>query len=512
MNFRDYNQRQTALFPHSFDDLIPISHPVRVVDQVVEQLNIQGLIKTYKKEGNPSYHPKMLLKVMLYSYMTNIYSSRKIEQALRENINFMWLSSMTIVDHNTVNRFRSNKLQGTFKEIFKQVVLMLADEGLISLKQIYTDGTKIEAQAGKYTFVWGKSIATNKQKMLTQLEDLWNYAQSVAKDDDQNPEPPEFKEISKEVIEKTVEQIDAKLSGNEKASSKSKAKLRYIKQNFEKNLQKYEEQEAILGERNSYSKTDPDATFMRMKEDHMQNGQLKPGYNAQISTENQIIVNYTLHQNPTDTKTLKPHVENIKDTYGEDVFKELEEITADAGYGSEENYDYLEQQGLTAYVKYNTFDKEQDKNYQKKHKPFSKENLYYNQEEDYYVCPMGQKMHKTYQSTKPTEAGYKQQLSHYQAKNCEGCPLRGQCFKGKGNRSIERNHNLERHKQKIRELLTSERGLQKRKQRTADVEPVFAQLKHNHNFRRFSLKGIEKTELEFGLMALAHNLRKKIAA
>lgn len=512
MNFRDYNQRQTALFPHSFDDLIPISHPVRVVDQVVEQLNIQGLIKTYKKEGNPSYHPKMLLKVMLYSYMTNIYSSRKIEQALRENINFMWLSSMTIVDHNTVNRFRSNKLQDTFKEIFKQVVLMLADEGLISLKQIYTDGTKIEAQAGKYTFVWGKSIATNKQKMLTQLEDLWNYAQSVAKDDDQNPEPPEFKEISKEVIEKTVEQIDAKLSGNEKASSKSKAKLRYIKQNFEKNLQKYEEQEAILGERNSYSKTDPDATFMRMKEDHMQNGQLKPGYNAQISTENQIIVNYTLHQNPTDTKTLKPHVENIKDTYGEDVFKELEEITADAGYGSEENYDYLEQQGLTAYVKYNTFDKEQDKNYQKKHKPFSKENLYYNQEEDYYVCPMGQKMHKTYQSTKPTEAGYKQQLSHYQAKNCEGCPLRGQCFKGKGNRSIERNHNLERHKQKIRELLTSERGLQKRKQRTADVEPVFAQLKHNHNFRRFSLKGIEKTELEFGLMALAHNLRKKIAA
>jgi hypothetical protein len=125
---------------------------------------------------------------------------------------------------------------------------------------------------------------------------------------------------------------------------------------------------------------------------------------------------------------------------------------------------------------------------------------------------MGQKMYKTHQSKKTTEAGYTQYLSHYQAKNCEGCPLRGQCFKGKGNRSIERNHNLERHKQKIRELLTSEIGLQKRKQRTADVEPVFAQLKHNNNFRRFSLKGIEKTELEFGLMAIAHNLRKKIAA
>src|SRR5690606_11056474 len=135
----------------------------------------------------------------------------------------------------------------------KQVVLMLASEGFISLKQIYTDGTKIEAQANRYTFVWGNSIKTNKAKMLTQLEDLWSYAQSISNDDDPNPEPPEFKEISKEVIQKTVKQIDAKLSGNEKASSKSKAKLRYIKKNFESNLKKYEEQEAILGERDRKS-------------------------------------------------------------------------------------------------------------------------------------------------------------------------------------------------------------------------------------------------------------------
>jgi transposase len=512
MRFKDYNQNQTILLPYSFDDLIPEKHPVRVIDQVVDSLNIQPLLKAYSKEGNPGYHPKMLLKVMLYGYMTNIYSSRKIELALRENINFMWLSSMTIVDHNTINRFRSDKLKDSFKEIFKQVVLMLANEGLITLKNIYTDGTKIEAQAGRYTFVWGNSIKTNKAKMLTQLEELWKYAQSIDNDDEPNPEPTEFKEISKEVIQKTVAKIDAKLSGNDKASSKSKAKLRYIKNNFVANLEKYEQQEAILGERNSYSKTDTGATFMRMKEDHMQNGQLKPAYNTQISTENQIIVNYTLHQNPTDTKTLKPHLENFEQTYGKKTFNELQTVTADAGYGSEENYDTLQEKGITAYVKYNTFDKEQDKNYQKKHKTFSKENLYYNQEEDYYVCPMGQIMHKTHQSQKATEAGYKQNLSHYQAQNCQGCPIRSQCFKAKGNRSIERNHNLERHKQKTRELLLSEIGIQKRKQRSADVEPVFAQLKHNNGFRRFSLKGIKKVELEFGLMAIAHNLRKKIAA
>jgi hypothetical protein len=419
---------------------------------------------------------------------------------------------MTIVDHNTINRFRSDKLKDSFKEIFKQVVLMLANEGLITLKNIYTDGTKIEAQAGRYTFVWGNSIKTNKSKMLTQLEELWKYAQSIDNDDEPNPEPNQFKEISKEVIQKTVAQIDAKLSGNDKASSKAKAKLRYIKNNFVTNLEKYEQQEAILGNRNSYSKTDTEATFMRMKEDHMQNGQLKPAYNTQISTENQIIVHYTTHQNPTDTKTLKPHLADFEQTYGEEIFNELETITADAGYGSEENYDALEDKGITAYIKYNTFDKEQDKNYQKKHKTFSKENLYYNQEEDYYVCPIGQKMHKTHQSQKNTEAGYEQNLSHYQAQNCQGCPLRSQCFKAKGNRSIERNHNLERHKQKTRELLLSEIGIQKRKQRSADVEPVFAQLKHNNGFRRFTLKGIKKVDLEFGLMAIAHNLRKKIAA
>lgn len=512
MKFKHYNQQQTILLPYSFDDLIPEKHPVRIVDQVVESINIQPLLKAYSKEGNPGYHPKMLLKVMLYAYMTNIYSSRKIELALRENINFMWLTSMTIVDHNTINRFRSDKLKENFKEIFKQVVLMLASEGLVNLKQIYTDGTKIEAQAGRYTFVWGNSIKTNKAKMLTQLEELWNYAQSISNEDDPNPEPTEFKEISKEVIQKTVAKIDAKLSGNEKANSKAKAKLRYIKNNFTTNLEKYEKQEAILGERNSYSKTDTEATFMRMKEDHMLNGQLKPAYNTQISTQNQIIVHYTIHQNPTDYKTLKPHLENLEQTFGKKVFKKLKEITTDAGYGSEENYDYLEKKKLKAFVKYNTFEKEQDQNYQKKHKAFSKENLYYNEQEDFYVCPMGQKMLKTHENQKKTAAGYTQTLSHYQAKNCEGCSLRGQCFKAQGNRSIERNHNLERHKQRARELLLSEIGIQRRKQRSADVEPVFAQLKHNNGFRRFSLKGLQKVELEFGLMALGHNLRKKIAA
>lgn len=515
MGFRHYNQNQLVLFPYTFDDLIAADHPVRIVNDVLEKVNVSSLINAYRKEGNPSYHPVMMLKVMVFAYMENIYSSRKIEKAMRENVLFMWLSNMNIADHNTIARFRSQKLQTSFKDIFMQVILLLSEEGLITLKQVYTDGTKIEAQANRYTFVWGKSIKTNKEKMLKQLEELWSYAQSVASDDDKDPEPPEFKEISKEKIQETVDSINQKLKGStiadKKSGTKAKAKLNYIKNNFEKHLEKYELQEEILQDRGSYSKTDPDATFMRMKEDHMKNGQLKPAYNAQISTENQYILNYTIHQTTNDTTTLASHLENFKAIYGEEIFSEIETLTADAGYGSEENYELLEELEIEAFVKYNTFDKEQDQHYQNKHKTFSKEHLHYNSEMDFYVCPMGQRMEKTYESTTKTKNGFAQKLSHYRAKNCDGCPLKSVCHKSKDNRVVERNHNLERHKELARKRLKSEEGIQKRKQRCYDVEPVFAHLKHNHYFKRFMLKSLPKVEIEFGLHALAHNLRKKVA-
>lgn len=241
------------------------------------------------------------------------------------------------------------------------------------------------------------------------------------------------------------------------------------------------------------------------------NGQFKPAYNTQISTENQFILHYTIHQQTTDTTTLPEHLEKFKETFGREVFENIKSITTDAGYGSEENYEYLEQNGIDAYVKYNTFDKEQDVNYQKKHKTFIKEHLYYNEEKDFCVCPMGQRMEKTHHSKRKTSTGFSQFISHYQAKNCNGCPLRSVCHNAQQNRSVERNHNLERQKQKARELLKSEEGIKKRKQKCYDVEAVFAHLKHAHQFRRFTLKSIKKVEIEFGLHALAHNLRKKVA-
>ena len=509
-NFQAYNQQQNWLFPPSIEELIPQEHPVRIVNGIIEQLDLSLLIEEYSREGKPSYHPKMMLKVMVYAYMDNTYSSRKIERAMRENINFMWLAAQQVADHNTIARFRSKKLKTIFRDIFKQVVLLLAGEGLITLKEVFTDGTKIESLAGRYTFVWGNAIKTRKEKMVEQLEAMWEYAQSVADEEDRDPTPPDFKKIDKQKVERTARKIEKIISKNPNATGKAKAKLRYIQKNFPQNLDKYERQQEILAGRGSYSKTDPDATFMRMKDDHMQNGQLKPGYNVQVSSESQFVIHYTLHQTTNDLGTLKPHLDSFEHLY--DFLPA--QLTADAGYGSEENYDYLEEKDIETYVKYNTFDKEQGilkSKRKKKNEDFHRDSLHYNQEKDRYTCPMGQPMEKMGERKRRTKSGYLLTSSLYRAQNCQGCPLRGTCFKGKGNRTVERNHALERHKEKVRENLLSEIGKLKRRQRTADVEPVFAHIKSNRNFKRFTHIGIEKAELEFGLHALAHNLRKKSA-
>lgn len=244
---------------------------------------------------------------------------------------------------------------------------------------------------------------------------------------------------------------------------------------------------------------------MRMKEDHMKNGQLKPGYNLQISSNNQYIVNYSLHQNPTDTKTLAPHLESYKKLYK----KYPETVVADAGYGSEENYDLLEKRNITGFIKYNSFDKEQSKNYFKEN--YKSEYFTHDKETDTLFCPVGKPLHPIKNNTRKSSNNYLQKYTTYKAINCDGCQLRDRCFKAKGNRKVEINHTLQYYKNKVSELLKSETGVYHRKKRAYDVEPVFANIKHNKKFKRFNLRGIKKVEIEAGLIALAHNFKKMAA-
>lgn len=499
--FKPYDTDQLTLLPYKLDELIPEGHPVRIVKQVVDQVDVKPINRKYKGGGASSFHPRLMLGLLIYGYLTNTYSSRKLEEQAQQNVNFMWLLGMKKPDHNTINRFRSEKLSGVLKQIFSQIVLLLAEEGIVSLKEaMFTDGTKIESVANRYTFVWGRSIKTNKERIKTQLDELWKYAQGVAAEELKDTAPLTFEEIDPEKVKQTIERIDAALDDKEEVSQKVRQKIGYAKKHWPENLQRYSEQEKLLAGRNSCSKTDPDATFMQMKEDHMRNGQLKPAYNLQISTQEQFILNYSLHQTSTDYQTLPVHVEQY-----ETLYKQLPvAIVADAGYGSDENYGLLQHKGIEAYIKYNTFDKEQKEGI----KPFSNDSLHYQEQENCLICPMGQKMQHIGDGQRVTTSGYVQLISRYQAQNCNGCPMRGVCHDGQGNRIAEVNHSLRKHKQQAKARLNTEQGIKYRKQRPADVEPVFAQLKQNHGFRRFFLKGLSKTEIEIGLLSIAHNLRK----
>ena len=497
------HQSQLSLLPPSHDDFVPQNHPVRIVNSIVNQIDISFIEVTYKGGGTSSYHPRALLKILIYAYLRNLYSSRKIEQALGENIHFMWLSGNIRPDHNTIANFRSGKLKGKFKKIFNQVLLLLAQQQVLNIKDIYVDGTKIEANANRYTFVWGKSMANSRERIEKQLKELWRYVETVYAEEGQRPNGPDnFDAIDPEEVAKTIDQINKALKCK-KTDSKVKQKLNYAKRNWPGNIAKYNSQQEQMGGRNSMSKTGPDATFMRMKEDHIQNGQLKPSYNLQACSNNQFITNYTLAQTTTDTTTLIGHLEEYKESFGHAP----DTVTADAGYGSEENYTYLEGENREAFVKYNYFHKEQ-RQAKKQPNPFHPEQLHYNLEKDCYYCPMGQQMANIGSYKKKTKNGYLQTYTRYQASNCSGCPLRVCCFKAKGNRIIERNHTLIRLKAKAKEKLLSPEGVKHRKQRCWDIEAIFGNIKHNMNFKRFMLRGIDKVETETGLIAMAHNLNK----
>jgi len=306
--------------------------------------------------------------------------------------------------------------------------------------------------------------------------------------------------------------LKAALAEQPAGQTKEEKKARREKQKQVKTLEKHAEKLAgydnhlqILGDRNSYSKTDPWATFMRMKEDAMNNGQTKPGYNLQIGTENQFITDFALFTNPAGTLTFIPFISSFLNRYN----RLPKAGVADSGYGSEENYRFMEENQVDASVKYNWFHKEQKRTF--KNNPFLVDNLYYNAKDHYYVCPMGQHMTLVGKTHGKTANGYITESNRYRAKRCEGCPLRSQCFKAKGNRTIEVNHRLVEYKRKAKEGLNSEEGLVHRSKRPIEPEAVFGQMKYNMAYRRFRHIGIDKVTMDFTFFAIAFNIKKMCA-
>jgi transposase len=437
---------------------------------------------------------------LFYSYFNNVYSCRNIAQLLEENIYFMWLSGNSTPDFRTINNFRGKRLQGKIQKLFSDIVLLMSELGYVSLDKQFIDGTKIESAANKYTFVWKKSIEKHKVKLEEKITSVLTDIENSIQSDKKELKNQEIEnKIDKELLKAKLQELNKQRAVLNKQQQKE---LKKVAEEHLPRLEKYEQQLETLGTRNSYSKTDTDATFMRLKEDHMKNGQLKPAYNIQISTENQIVTNFSIHQNPGDTSTLISHLEQFHSLYK----KHSATTIADAGYGSEQNYEYLESIESEAYVKYNYFYKEQKRSFKKD--IFRQDNLFYNADKDFFICPMGQQMHRFKTGKRVSDLGYESQITYYKAINCNGCPMRGQCHKGKDDRVIEVNFRLKELKQKVRERLLSEEGEILYKQRAIEPESVFGQIKSNRKYNRFRMYGMPKNEIDLGIVFIAHNLKK----
>ena len=505
--FKHYCMEQQILLPPSLDELLPENHIARVINRVVNRIDTSKLQEQYTGGGASSYHPLMMLKILILAYTQKLYSCRKIAKALRENIAFMWIAGGNKPDFRTLNRFRSGPLKETLEELFASLTEFLLEEGYVSLENYFLDGTKIEANAGKYTWVWKRATDKFKLRLSKEIRDLMDHIDEINEEEDRIygdrdlDDPPEGSKPLPELIDEAARIINERLKKLPENKDLKKIKKK-IEEDYRPRSEKYEEQGELFNGRNSYSKTDTDATFMRMKEDAMKNGQLKPGYNVQIGTENQFILAYSIHPSPNDLPTFKEHMEKVKNTLN----RLPKRVIADSGYGSEENYNYCDENQVEKYIKFSMFHREQKRKYQKD--PYNKDNWPYNAEEDTFLCPQGKTFVHVNNKQNRSSSGYVSTEKVYKGPGCRGCPQKADCAKGSGDRGIGIREKWEMHKTEVREVLMSEEGLKMRSLRPIEPESVFGQIKQNMEFRRFHLRGNAKVQTEWGLISMAHNIRK----
>ena len=514
--FKPYVQNQLSLMPARLDELIPADHLVRVINQAIEQLNLEPLMKQYKGGGTSSFHPVMMLKVVVYGYCEKVYSSRRIAKALRENVNFMWLSGNNRPDFRTINHFRSSRMKGVIDQVFGEVLEYLIEQGYVQMEHYFVDGTKIEANANKHKVVWEKRnrryterLQKKIQKLLAEIEAV-NAAENAEygdKDLEEMGSSGSGGGMDAERLAEKMAELNQRLA-EQPENKELKRAVKTIQKDYLPRMQKYEEQERKLAGRSSYSKTDEDASCMRMKEDRgAEKPWPKPAYNVQLGTEDQFIVGFSIHQRAGDPGCLIPHLEQVRARQG----RLPKNIIADAAYGSEENYDYTERNQLGNYLKYNTFHQEQQKHRKPellRKKLFQAENFPYDAEKDEFICPDQKRL--TYRRTLHVKSdnGYVAERREYECAECANCPIRAECTKAKGNRRIRISFRLQRFRVQARENLLSPEGQVLRKKRSVEVETVFGHSKHNMGLRRFMLRGKEKVHTELGVHCIAHDMKK----
>ena len=537
---------------------LPDDDPVYTLKKVMEDLDFSGLLACYSDKGRNGYNPIMLYAVVTYANMRGVRAVDRIVELCQRDLAFILLTKGQKPKRDAFYDFKGKKLTGeVLDELNYQFLRRLEKEGLITLKQLYIDGTKIEANANRYTFVWRGTLNYHLAGLLDTIDALYQRYNTLlseyeygARYDLGNAQMFIIEGMDKvrKVIEEnrkhkltkhkkisnhTAIEIDScspleilKLQQNlllivagegiafVNGKGQKKPEIQKLYEELEKcgsRLMEYKDCFEIMGkDRNSYSKTDLEATFMRMKEDHMLNGQLKPAYNVQVAVENYFIVHGYVSNDRTDYNTLIPVLEKHRKAFGE----ALEEVTADSGYCSEKNLLYLKEKGIASYIKLQDHEQRKTRAY--------KEDIgkYYNmkyevfEDEHYYICHDGRELRHIRTETKEQD-GYTQTYEVYGCADCSGCLHKERCLykynaeKDAGkNKVMKVNERWEGLKEETNANIQSEKGILNRQIRSIQTEGHFGDIKENEKFRRFNYRSAEKVYKEFMLYAIGRNINK----
>lgn len=483
------------LIDESFaEKVIPGNDSVRLLDQIVEEMDLRQLERAYDVRGRkPATAPSTMLKILLYANMEGIYSSRKIQSACQRDINFMWLlNGAEAPGYHEIARFRSTRLSQCAEELFIQLVKGLKEYGEIKYEHLFVDGTKIEANANKYSFVWKKSTTkyeTRNDKKLEEAVGTLSAKYGIVCN--------EADELEAKLMEKVKTPF---VYGRGHRKTELQRDIESLKELLKKRRKYTNYQETFKG-RNSFSKTDPDATFMHMKEDHMRNAQLKPGYNIQFGVEGEYITGVSVSSERSDQLTLIPFMEKLR-SHG----IEYGDVTADAGYESEENYSYFENTKTECYIKPQNYERSKTKKF--KNNMALRENMDYNSELDEYTCQAGKKIRAKYVGTQKTKSGYEREVTYYECDDCSQCPCKKKCTRAKGNRKLQVSKKFISQRAASLERITSSKGILLRMNRSIQSEGAFGVVKQDYGFRQFLLRGSKKVTTEILLLSMSYNINK----
>ena len=491
-------------------DCLNICDPVLAFDEIMEEIGIEQYLKPveYKALGRPGYSRVNMLKTILFGFMDSGYASlRELEDRCKVNIRYMYLIDYETPCYKAFGDFINNELRDSIEDIFRRVIQYIQEKEHIDMQHLYIDGSKFEANANKYTWVWKKGTENARYRLYWKITCLLNeineeLAYTGCRIETNTEYTPDCLEMLTERY-RSLTGVDPERFVHGRGHHKTVSQRHYEKlMEYRKKLKEYMRKLQICGpDRNSYSKTDTDATFMRMKRDYMGNDQLLPAYNVQLGVADEYIVAAEVLQYRSDMDCFIPLIEKFHELYG---FYPKYPV-ADAGYGSYNNYIYCQEHGMEKYMKFPMYKKETtDEKY--RDNPFRAVNFRTDSDGD-LICPNNRKFQFAYRSTVQGNK-YGRQEEVYICEDCSNCPYAEQCKKTDGNRRIRMNWELTAMHREVLDNLESVHGALLRMNRSIQAEGTFGILKYDRWYKRIVRRGLDSVRLELLLVSIGHNLYK----